>query len=320
MEEEPVAIIGAGIAGLSCAQALRHAGVPARVFEREGRVGGRCTTRLWQGHLLDDGIPFFTAQSPDFKRELIARLRQFRPIISPLFDARGGIVVSPGGPRFYVLQGNNYFAQVLAQGVEVSLRQPVENIVIRDNGVDVLGQAYCAVVSSLPTVETARLFGQDEVPSDLPACLSTLLEYAGMGVGESAAAYGHVMDDVAGPITASYCENHKSARIVGPKTVFVVHSSAEFSERHAAEPEEDYLPELVLAHDEMWKIPAGSLTASYGYRWRMRTRSVPAAEPPRAAFLCGEGKAAATIEDAWLDGRLAAREVLGFLGVDAPTE
>jgi predicted NAD/FAD-dependent oxidoreductase len=318
MEQEPIAIIGAGIAGLSCAQALRQAGVPVRVFEREGRVGGRCTTRLWQGHLLDDGIPFFTAQSSDFKRELIGRLRQFRPIISPVLDAGGGIVVSPGGPRFYVLQGNNYFAQVMALGLDISLRQPVEKITVREDGIEVLGQGYRAVVSSLPSAETARLLGHDETPADFPACLSALLEYAGLGVGEAAGAYGHVRSDGAGSIAASYCENHKSARIVGPKTVFVVHSSPEFSARHTAEPEEDYLPELVRANDEMWKIPAGASTASFGYRWRMRTRPEPAPEPPRAIFLCGEGKAATTIEDAWRDGRLAAREVLGFLGVQAP--
>jgi predicted NAD/FAD-dependent oxidoreductase len=316
MEEEPVAIIGAGIAGLSCAQTLRQAGVPARVFEREGRVGGRCTTRLWQGHLLDDGIPFFTAQSPDFKRELIGRLRQFRPIIAPVFDAQGAIVVSPGGPRFYVLQGNNYFAQMLAQGLEISLREPVENIVIRDDGVEVLGQAFRAVVSSLPPMETARLFGHAETGADFPACISALLEYASLGVGESSAAYGHVTR--AGPIAASYCENHKSARIVGPKTVFVAHSSEEFSEQHADEPEENYLPELVRANEEMWKIPPGCCSASFGYRWRMRARPLPTLELPRGAFLCGEGQAAATIEDAWRDGRLAGQEVLAFLGLKAP--
>jgi predicted NAD/FAD-dependent oxidoreductase len=315
MEEEAVAIIGAGIAGLSCAQALHRAGVTAHIFERESRVGGRCTTRLWQRHLIDDGIPFFTAQSPDFKRELIGRLRQFRPIIAPVVEAQGGIVVSPGGPRFYVLQGNNYFAQVLAQGLRVSPGTPVEKIVVLDDGVEILGRKHRAVVSSLPPSQTARLFGYEDMPDDFPLCLSALLEYAGMGVGEASSSYGHVATGEAGPIVASYCENHKSARIVGPKTVFVVHSSPDFSARHAGDPEEDYLPELIRANDALWKIPDGSCTASFVYRWRMRARPVPVPEPPRAAFLCGEGQAAVTIEDAWLDGRLAAREVLGFLGI-----
>jgi len=84
-----VAIIGAGLAGLSCAQVLRNAGVSVQVFERNSGVGGRCATQLWQGHLVDTGVQFFTAQSGDFKKELLTRLRQFRPIISPILDQYG---------------------------------------------------------------------------------------------------------------------------------------------------------------------------------------------------------------------------------------
>jgi renalase len=315
MDQETIAIIGAGISGLSCAQALQCAGVPVQVFERENRVGGRCTTRLWQGHLVDDGISYFTAQTPDFKRELIARVRQFRPIIPPIFDAQGRIMVSPGGPRFYVLQGNNYFAQVLSHGLPISLNTPVEKIALRDDGVEILGQVYRAVVSSLPPPQTARLFGHANAPSDFPACLSALLEYGEIGVGDSTTCYGHVSTDEASPVIATYCENQKSSRIVGQKTVFVVHGAPGFSEDRAGDPEEKFLPDLIRANDEMWQIPSGQCTASFGYRWRMRTRSVPSFEPVPGTFLCGEGKAAATIEDAWQDGWLAAREVLDFLGI-----
>jgi renalase len=318
MDQESIAIIGAGISGLSCALALQSAGVTAQVFERESRVGGRCTTRLWQGHLVDNGISYFTAQTPEFKRELIARVRQFRPIIAPIFDAHGGIMFSPGGPRFYVLQGNNYFAQVLSHGLRVSLNTPVEKIVRRSDGIEILGKVYRAVVSSLPPPQTVRLFGHGEAPSDFPPCLSALLEYGEIGVGDSTSCYGHVSTDEASPIIASYCENQKSSRIVGQKTVFVVHSAPGFSEDRAADPEEKYLPDLIRANDEMWGISPGLCTASFGYRWRMRTRSVLSLEPPPGTFLCGEGKAAATIEDAWHDGRVAAKEVLGFLGLQPP--
>ncbi len=40
-DEEPVAIVGGGIAGLTCAYRLRAAGLPVRLFEAQMRTGGR---------------------------------------------------------------------------------------------------------------------------------------------------------------------------------------------------------------------------------------------------------------------------------------
>ena len=44
-----VAVIGAGIAGLTCARELQQAGVDVHVFERNEIVGGRMSTRTQGG-------------------------------------------------------------------------------------------------------------------------------------------------------------------------------------------------------------------------------------------------------------------------------
>jgi monoamine oxidase len=44
-DDDEVAVIGAGLAGLVCAHRPAGAGVPARVYEASGRIGGRCRTR-----------------------------------------------------------------------------------------------------------------------------------------------------------------------------------------------------------------------------------------------------------------------------------
>ncbi|MCK9912167.1 FAD-dependent oxidoreductase, partial [Microbacteriaceae bacterium K1510] len=42
---QEIVIIGAGLAGLSCAYRLQQAGYRAKVYEASNRVGGRCWTR-----------------------------------------------------------------------------------------------------------------------------------------------------------------------------------------------------------------------------------------------------------------------------------
>jgi predicted NAD/FAD-dependent oxidoreductase len=311
----PVAIIGAGLSGLSCAQALLAAGVGVRVFERSSAVGGRCATQLWQGHLIDLGVQYFTAQSGEFKKELLTRLRQFRPIVSPILDQDGQVVPNPFGPRFYVLQGNNYFAHILSHGLDLRLNAEVETVTFKSSGIQCCGETYPAVVSSLPGPQTARLFTLPQSPADYEPCLVALLEYAGADLGRSRECYGRVLAG-GDPVQASYCENNKVGRIVGNKTVFVVQATPDYSRAHAEAPSETYLPDLIRKHEEIWGIPAGQMTASYGHCWNYahplphQQRRV---DLPPGGFICGDSRTGSTVENVWLDGRKAAQEVLKYL-------
>ena len=313
----PVAIIGAGLSGLSCAQALQAAGVGVRVFERASVVGGRCATQLWQGHLVDLGVQYFTAQSGEFKKELLTRLRQFRPIVSPIFDDHQHAIPNTSGPRFYVLQGNSYFAHVLSHGLRIQLNSEVKAVTFNGTTVKCLGETYRAVVSALPGPQTAEIFGLKVPPAEYNPCLVAILEYAGTNPGQTRECYGRILANQDGPLQASYCENNKVGRIVGNKTVFVLEATPRYSLEHADAPPEKYLPELVRAHEEIWSIPAGQLTASYGHLWkyaRPKNDTQIAVALPTGAFLCGDSRTEATVENVWLDGQKAAQEVLRYLG------
>jgi renalase len=89
-------VIGAGIAGATCAHALSAAGVSVRVIDKSRGVGGRLATRRleWQdAHgqrrvaRLDHGTPAFTASSAEF-RQFLARALQpdalvpWRPVLA----------------------------------------------------------------------------------------------------------------------------------------------------------------------------------------------------------------------------------------------
>jgi predicted NAD/FAD-dependent oxidoreductase len=62
--------VGAGIAGLSCARALKSQGARVSVFERDALPGGRLGTSGDQSVDFDAGAQFLTPQSAGFAREL----------------------------------------------------------------------------------------------------------------------------------------------------------------------------------------------------------------------------------------------------------
>ena len=65
-----IAIIGAGIAGLSCARALGAAGHTVTLFDKGRGPGGRMSTRRTGGLCFDHGAQFFTARGADFRRQV----------------------------------------------------------------------------------------------------------------------------------------------------------------------------------------------------------------------------------------------------------
>lgn len=82
MSEEPVLVVGAGLAGLCCALHLSEAGVPVRLLEAADRAGGRVRTDELQGFRLDRGFQVLLTAYPEARRVLdfnTLDLRAFEP-------------------------------------------------------------------------------------------------------------------------------------------------------------------------------------------------------------------------------------------------
>ena len=58
-----VIIVGAGLAGLSCARRLTAAGIPFVILEAGRRIGGRIKTDRVEGFLLDHGFQGYQSRS-----------------------------------------------------------------------------------------------------------------------------------------------------------------------------------------------------------------------------------------------------------------
>lgn len=89
----PVLVVGAGLAGLSCAVRLHEAGRAVRVFERSDRVGGRVRTDKVDGFLLDRGFQVYLDAYPEAAAFLDLEALDLRP-----FDP-GALVWKGGKPR-----------------------------------------------------------------------------------------------------------------------------------------------------------------------------------------------------------------------------
>jgi predicted NAD/FAD-dependent oxidoreductase len=79
-----VLIVGAGMAGLTCARDLQQAGVSVLVLEKSRGVGGRCATRRIENDLLDHGLAFYHGRDEELRASL---------------ERAGGDDLIPGWPR-----------------------------------------------------------------------------------------------------------------------------------------------------------------------------------------------------------------------------
>jgi phytoene dehydrogenase-like protein len=70
MSERRVVVVGAGLAGLSCARRLREAGSEVLVLEATAEVGGRVRTDHVDGFLLDRGFQVLLTAYPECRRRL----------------------------------------------------------------------------------------------------------------------------------------------------------------------------------------------------------------------------------------------------------
>ncbi len=76
-----VVVIGAGLAGLTCAQQLQQAGINVTVVEKSAGLGGRMATRRIQGTWVDHGAQYISPKDDSFVR-FIRKLEE-KQIVEP---------------------------------------------------------------------------------------------------------------------------------------------------------------------------------------------------------------------------------------------
>jgi predicted NAD/FAD-dependent oxidoreductase len=199
----------------------------------------------------------------------------------------------------------------MAQGLDIRLERAAREIRIEEKWVHVDGDFFDAVVCSVPPPQLAGLLSWKDSPVVYAPCLTVFFEYEGGRSGLAGDRYALSDSGVEEDLYWSSCENHKRGRIREGFSVFVVHASEIFSQKHLEEDSSIYVPLLQKQLEEKWHLDPDRLKSTFAHRWRyarpVEKNPYPAI-PPRL-FLCGDGLVKARIEDVWLSGIKAAGEV-----------
>ncbi len=119
-----IAVIGAGMAGMTCAQQLRALGHRVEVFEREPILGGRLATKRIDRLNYDLGTPYITARTTEFNRHLngLALLGSVTKWAPSLFEGqRGDQQVTKPQNWFVGVPGMNSITRAMSEDIRVHL-------------------------------------------------------------------------------------------------------------------------------------------------------------------------------------------------------
>lgn len=159
---QPVLIVGAGIAGVACAQALAARDVPATIVDRGKRIGGRMAVRTHDDRPVDIGASYFTVSDPRFAavvdgwaarglaREWTDTFAAVSPDAPALTSSSGPVRwASPGGLRSLV--------EDLARGLSLSQQTIAQIAPGESDGLLADGEPFRAIVLAMPDPQASRL-------------------------------------------------------------------------------------------------------------------------------------------------------------------
>ncbi len=308
-----IGIVGAGMAGLSCAEGLVQRGHEVILLDKGRGPGGRMSTRRLQtsggeAH-FDHGAQYFTVRDQGFQAQVNAWIAQ--GVVAPWpavgNDAYVGVPSMNAPVRHMANRHTVHWSALVtkAESVGSGWRLSVESGEVFD--VDM------AVIAT-PAEQTAALLEPvvPELASRARAATSEPCWTLMLAFSETVAVAGDCIrgDDVIGWAARNSAKPGRT----GPEC-WVVQGTANWSRLHLESPADEVAAELEVALSNMLGVALPPSLGSACHRWRF-ARS--AGEGSGAIFdrdlslgLCGDWLLGPRVEAAWVSGTSLAEEV-GF--------
>jgi predicted NAD/FAD-dependent oxidoreductase len=133
-----VAVIGAGMAGLSCATYLQSLGFEVDVFEKSWGAGGRMSTRHGDGWVADHGAQYFTARDARFIQAVETWMQHqvvtlWNPRIK-VFDNNQWRDSTSKEKRYIGMPNMNSLGKYLAESLSVQFEKTISMIKPQQSG------------------------------------------------------------------------------------------------------------------------------------------------------------------------------------------
>ncbi|NJL01238.1 MAG: FAD-dependent oxidoreductase [Spirulinaceae cyanobacterium SM2_1_0] len=337
MTDPDVIVVGAGLAGLTCARQIQQAGHSVLVVEKARGVGGRATTRRLSQTCVDRGLPFLSVQG-EYTRQLVAAL-QASERLQP-WPTRAGQMTATGSQAqsqisgYTLTAGVSAIAKHLAHDLTVHCQYRLQSLQRQDQGWQLQPETATepdlqasAVVLALPAPQARALLAPLD-PRQLPPLAHTLgvlaaVEFApciamavGYPVGSLDALPGDWLefpDD--GAIAHLSLESSKRA---ATEAVLVVYSTPEFANAYLDAADLQAATAALLARLAVYlELPTAPLW-TLPHRWRYANTQRPARQPYLTAsespplLCCGDWCLGDRAESALASGAAAATALLQF--------